>query len=147
MIDVTRVVATRAAWPTGGDTGNAELRFLHCLLLDTPADRSPGGGANAEAGEHQCPCPNNSGQVNQQMLVVVGPKPAGGRGPLSRGWVFRHDTPAQVLALVALDSNSVWLFSLEQAREQAQQHAENGNRNFVLVHGAGDWKGRLRKAG
>ncbi|MEO6703708.1 MAG: hypothetical protein ABIP57_19735 [Jatrophihabitantaceae bacterium] len=65
-----------------------------------------------------------------QVKANLGPKPAGGKGPPSRGWTFPHACPAQLLALVALDADTVWLFDLDQARELAQQHSERGIRNL-----------------
>lgn len=61
-----------------------------------------------------------------QVKSNLAPKPAGGRGPLSRGWYFPHDCPAEVIALVALDSDRVWLLSLQEARRLAQQHSAKG---------------------
>jgi hypothetical protein len=56
----------------------------------------------------------------------MGPKPAGGRGPLSRGWYFPDQCPAQLLAFVALDTDTAWLFTLKEA----QQHSERGIRQL-----------------
>jgi hypothetical protein len=55
-------------------------------------------------------------------------KPAGGKGQLSRGWDFPHTCPAQLLALAALDTDCVWLFTVTEARELAQQHSPKGIR-------------------
>jgi hypothetical protein len=65
-----------------------------------------------------------------QVKTNMGPKPAGGRGPLSRGWYFPHRCPAQLLALVALDTDTVWLFTLKEAQDLAQQHSERGIRQL-----------------
>jgi hypothetical protein len=65
-----------------------------------------------------------------QVKTNVGAKPAGGRGPLSRGWYFPDQCPAQLLAFVALDTDTAWLITLEEARELAQQHSERGIRQL-----------------
>jgi hypothetical protein len=65
-----------------------------------------------------------------QVKTNLGPKPAGGHGPLSRSWYFPHECAAQLLALVALDTDAVWLLTLEQAQDLAQQHSERGMRQL-----------------
>jgi hypothetical protein len=65
-----------------------------------------------------------------QVKTNKSAKPAGGRGPLSRGWYFPDHCPAQLLAFVALDTDTAWLFTLKQARELAQQHSERGIRQL-----------------
>ncbi|GAB3046477.1 hypothetical protein GCM10027053_00050 [Intrasporangium mesophilum] len=67
--------------------------------------------------------PRDRSASTVQVKTNVGPRPAGGRGPLVRGWYFPHLLPAQLLALVALDTDTVWLFTLKEARELAQQHS------------------------
>jgi hypothetical protein len=65
-----------------------------------------------------------------QVKANLSAKRAGGKGQMSRGWDFPHACPAQLLALVALDSDRVWLFTLAEARELAQQHSPNGIRKL-----------------
>jgi hypothetical protein len=65
-----------------------------------------------------------------QVKTNFAPKPAGGRGQLSRTWDFPHTCPAQLLALVALDWDWVWLFTIAEARELAQQHSPKGIRKL-----------------
>ena len=65
-----------------------------------------------------------------QVKTNLAARPAGGRGQLSRGWDFSQACPAQLLALVALDSDRVWLFSMPEARELAQQHSPKGIRKL-----------------
>jgi hypothetical protein len=57
-------------------------------------------------------------------------KPAGGRSLLSRGWYFPDQYPAQLLAFVALDTDTAWLFTLNEARELVEQHSERGIRQL-----------------
>jgi hypothetical protein len=61
-----------------------------------------------------------------QVKTNMSPKPAGGRGPLSRGWFFPDQCPAQLLAFVALDTDTAWLFTLKEAQELAQQRSMKG---------------------
>jgi len=65
-----------------------------------------------------------------QVKTNLGPKPAGGTGAPCRGWYFPHACTAQLLALVALDADKVWIFKIDEARELAQQHSERGNRQL-----------------
>jgi hypothetical protein len=39
-----------------------------------------------------------------------------------------HHYPAQLIALAALDTDTVWLFTIEEAHGLAQQHSNRGNR-------------------
>ena len=65
-----------------------------------------------------------------QVKTIMGAKPAGGRGALSRGWFFPDNCPAQLLAFVTLDTDTAWLFTLKEAQELAQQHSERGIRQL-----------------
>ena len=74
--------------------------------------------------------PGDRSATTVQVKANLAPKPAGGRGPMSRGWYFQHDCPAQVIALVALDVDTVWLLTLEEAKQHAQQHSSKGVRQL-----------------
>jgi hypothetical protein len=74
--------------------------------------------------------PGDRSASTVQVKANFGPKPSGGRGPLSRSWYFPHHCPAQLIALVALDTDKVWLFTLEEAQGLAQQHSDRGNRQL-----------------
>lgn len=67
--------------------------------------------------------PGDRSATTVQVKTNLAPKPVGGRGPMSRGLYFPHDCPAQVIALVALDVDTVWLLPLEEAKQHAQQHS------------------------
>jgi hypothetical protein len=71
--------------------------------------------------------PGNRSASTVQVKTNMGAKPAGGRGALSRGWFFPDQCPAQLLAFVALDTDTAWLFTLQEAQELAQQHSQRGN--------------------
>jgi hypothetical protein len=74
--------------------------------------------------------PGRAEATTVQVKTNLAPKPAGGKGQLSRGWDFPHTCPAQLLALVALDSDCVWLFTMAEAQELAQQHSPRGIRKL-----------------
>jgi hypothetical protein len=74
--------------------------------------------------------PGDRSASTVQVKTNMGPKPAGGRGPLSRGWFFPDQCPAQLLALVVLDTDTAWLFTLEEAQALAQQHSGRGIRQL-----------------
>src|ERR1035437_8687342 len=74
--------------------------------------------------------PGDQSARTVQVKANLGPKPSGGRGPLSRSWYFPHHCPAQLIALAALDTDTVWLFTLDEARSLAQQHSDRGIRQL-----------------
>lgn len=67
-----------------------------------------------------------------QVKTVRNASPAGGRAgaPPAVGWWFPHDTKAQLLALVLLETDDVWLLTLGEARDLAQQHNDRGMRQL-----------------
>jgi hypothetical protein len=74
--------------------------------------------------------PGSAEATTVQVKSNLAAKPAGGKGQLSRGWDFPDACPAQLLALVALDSDRAWLFTIEEARELAQQHSPRSIRKL-----------------
>jgi len=74
--------------------------------------------------------PGDRSATTVQVKSNRAPKPAGGTGPLSRGWYFPDDSPADMVALVALDADMAWLMTLKEARELAQQHSARGMRQI-----------------
>jgi hypothetical protein len=66
-----------------------------------------------------------------QVKAVDRATPAGGgKGKMAIGWTFPHNTPAQLLAFVLLERDTVWLLTRAQARATAQQHTEKGDRRL-----------------
>lgn len=63
-----------------------------------------------------------------QVRTTTKPTPAGNRGDLTLGWHFPHSCGADWLACVDLSSDSVWLLTLEQARDEAQEQGPGGTR-------------------
>lgn len=74
--------------------------------------------------------PRTARATTVQVKCNLAATPAGGKGQLSRGWSFPDTCPAQLLALAALDSDRVWLFTIEEARGLAQQHSPSGIRKL-----------------
>lgn len=74
--------------------------------------------------------PGTAAATTVQVKANLAPKPAGGTGQLTRGWDFPHTCPAQLLALVALDADLVWLFTMTEALDLAQQHSPKGIRKL-----------------
>jgi hypothetical protein len=65
-----------------------------------------------------------------QVKTVRSPTPAGGRGRAAIGWTFPDSCKADLLAVTLLSANLVWLFTLDEARELAQQHTAQGSRRL-----------------
>ena len=61
-----------------------------------------------------------------QVKTKLQPVLAGGTGKRSLGWFLRDDSPAYFIATVDLESNSVWLFTMQEFRDLAQQHSKKG---------------------
>lgn len=74
--------------------------------------------------------PASNQAVTVQVKTQRRPRPSGGTGPLSVGWFFPHDLKAEFLAVVLLDSDDVWLFTRDEARELAQEHSGRGIRQI-----------------
>jgi hypothetical protein len=74
--------------------------------------------------------PGDRSASTVEVKTNMSSKPEGGRGPLSRGWYFPDQCPAQLLAFVALDTDTAWLFTLNEAQGLAQQHSERGIRQL-----------------
>jgi hypothetical protein len=51
-------------------------------------------------------------------------------GGAPQGQSNGYPLPAQLIALAALDTDTVWLFTLEEARSLAQQHSDRGIRQL-----------------
>ena len=56
-----------------------------------------------------------------QIKTQFAPSPAGGSGKLSIGWSVPVNCPADIIAVVNLESFEVWFFSFEEYKELAQQ--------------------------
>ena len=58
-----------------------------------------------------------------QVKTNLKPKPGGGKGKLSLDWWLPVETPAQLIALVDLSNQRVWMFKASEIESLAQQRA------------------------
>ena len=81
--------------------------------------------------------PGHSRAATIQVKALWEPVPAGGKGPLALGWVFSPYCPADYLAVADLSRYRAWLFTMTQAKCEAQQTPASGNwRIFWYPDGA-----------
>jgi len=66
-----------------------------------------------------------------QVKANERPKPGGGKGKAALDWWLREDSPAELVALVDLSSEAVWMFRHEELVEHAQQ-ISSGRLHFYL---------------
>ncbi|MEB5016544.1 hypothetical protein RXP78_29875, partial [Pseudomonas aeruginosa] len=74
--------------------------------------------------------PGSASAVTIQVKTQTAPSPSGGKGALSVGFFFPDDLRAELLAVTLLSTDTVWLFTREEARELAQQHNAKGMRQL-----------------
>ena len=53
------------------------------------------------------------------------PKPAGGKGKAELGWWLPHESPAQLMALVDLSLQRIWIFKTSEIPGVAQQKSKS----------------------
>lgn len=70
--------------------------------------------------------PRNMKAYTIQVKTHEKPTPAGGKGKMVIGWTLREDSPADLVALTDLSTNSVWLFTHSEFIDLAQQHSAKG---------------------
>lgn len=61
-----------------------------------------------------------------QVKAELAPKPRGGTGPLLLDWWVPDQCPADLVALVDLESERIWLATMQEMPEFAQQHSAQG---------------------
>ena len=61
------------------------------------------------------------------------PKPSGGKGQLALDWWLREDSPAELVALVDLSLDRVWLFRHAEVTELAQQRSNGSVHLYFYV--------------
>lgn len=66
-----------------------------------------------------------------QVKSNLQPKPGGGKGQMALDWWIAEDSPADLVALVDLAMDQVWLFSHAELVEHAQQRS-NGRLHFYF---------------
>lgn len=72
-------------------------------------------------------------------------RPAGGKGEPTRGWSFDVNCPAQWLACVDVSRDRVWLFTIDEARELAQEKPASGKWKLYWYTDEANVKGSPRR--
>jgi hypothetical protein len=75
--------------------------------------------------------PGEQKAITIQVKTCLQPKPGGGKGRLALDWWLRSESPAQLVGLADLSSNSAWLFEHSDFAEAAQQKPE-GRLHFYI---------------
>ena len=70
--------------------------------------------------------PRNNRAYTIQVKTKEKPTPGGGKGKLALAWDLKESSPADLVAVTDLSSNSVWLFNHSEFIELAQQHSARG---------------------
>ncbi|MFA6071418.1 MAG: hypothetical protein WC810_22810 [Janthinobacterium sp.] len=70
--------------------------------------------------------PRNMKAYTIQVKTTEKPTPAGGKGKLATGWTLREDSPADLIALTDLSTDSAWLFTHHEFADLAQEHSSKG---------------------
>ena len=68
--------------------------------------------------------PGSQRAITIQVKAVWKPKPAGGKGGLLLDWWIRNNSPAELIAFVDLESESVWLFRHVEVRAKRLHSAK-----------------------
>jgi hypothetical protein len=80
-----------------------------------------------------------------QVKAQWEPLPSGGTGALHSAWNFDSDYEVDWLALVDVSADRAWLFTMEQARELAQQKPESGKLRIYWYPDDAVVKGKPRR--
>lgn len=78
-----------------------------------------------------------------QVKTNLAPKPAGGKGKPALDWWIPDDCPADLVALVDLSEQRVWIFLPQEVSTLSQQHS-NGRYHLCMYS---DPEHQIRKAG
>jgi len=77
--------------------------------------------------------PRKQESITIQIKTNLKPKPGGGKGKLALDWWIPDDSPAQIIAVTDLSTEKVWLFSLAEIKELAQQHPKGRNHLCMTI--------------
>ncbi|NCB27689.1 MAG: hypothetical protein EOM62_19890 [Bacteroidia bacterium] len=70
--------------------------------------------------------PKVSRSYTIQVKTKEKPTRGGGKGKMSLGWDLRENSPAELVAVTDLSTDSVWLFTHAEFIDLAQQRSERG---------------------
>ena len=76
--------------------------------------------------------PNQQGALTIQVKANLKAKPGGGRGRANLDWWVREASPAQLVALVDLSTETVWLLTHTELLSHAQQRSSG--RLHIYMH-------------
>ena len=76
--------------------------------------------------------PKSNRSYTIQVKTKERPSKGGGRGKLSLAWDLRDSSPAELVALTDLSTDSVWLFTHAEYEKLAQQHSASGNLKLYM---------------
>jgi hypothetical protein len=66
--------------------------------------------------------PSKKDAITIQVKTNLKAKPGGGKGKLALDWWIPENTPSQLIAVIDLSSEKIWLFTMAEIDELAQQH-------------------------
>jgi hypothetical protein len=110
--------------PTNAQIGRAGELLVQCQLLKfgiESAQMTTDSGIDLVAY-----APNPPRALTIQAKTKFRPVPAGGRGRLLLNWWLRKNSPADLVALVELERDRVWLLRHDEMIQFAQQDNANG---------------------
>ena len=87
--------------------------------------------------------PGRQEALTIQVKTNLRSKPSGGKGKLALDWWVAETVPAELVALVDLSTESVWLFQREELLELAQQNSAGRAHLYMYT----DPSARPRKSG
>lgn len=70
--------------------------------------------------------PKTAGSCTIQVKTKEKASKGGGKGKMSLAWDLRENSPAKLVALTDLSTDSVWLFTHAEFSKLAQQRSERG---------------------
>lgn len=76
--------------------------------------------------------PKSNRSFTIQVKTKEKPLPDGGKGKLSLAWDLRDNSPAELVAITDLSTDSVWLFTHAEYGNFAQQHSAKGNLKLYM---------------
>ncbi len=78
-------------------------------------------------------CAKKRDPLTIQVKSNLKPKPSGGSGKEALDWWIPDDNPSDFVAFVDLSSSRVWLMSLKEVAELAQQHSSGRYHLYMYV--------------
>ena len=77
--------------------------------------------------------PRAQSSITVQVKTNLKPKPGGGKGSPALDWWIPEDCPADLVALIDLSGERVWIFRLREIRTLAQQHPKGRYHLYAYV--------------